>query len=165
MNTDPQFNCLLATWTIICGSVCVVQWCCHGWRAIPPWPPRPLRRPRRWEAGAAPPPLLHQAERGTLTLQLPIQRQVSVPNRHLLTVLQIHDIFVWIRIRIQRSMHLDPDSDTDQGANKKEFFLWSFSAYYFLKIRPFTSFFKDKKLKRSHKTLGIKVFLTIFAWW
>ncbi len=28
----------------------------------------------------------------------------------------------------------------------------------------FTSFFKDKKSKRSHKTVGIKVFPTIFAW-
>jgi hypothetical protein len=27
----------------------------------------------------------------------------------------------------------------------------------------FTSFFKDKKSKRSHKQIGIKVFLTIFA--
>jgi hypothetical protein len=27
----------------------------------------------------------------------------------------------------------------------------------------FTSFFKDKKSKRSHKTVEIKVFLTIFA--
>jgi hypothetical protein len=27
----------------------------------------------------------------------------------------------------------------------------------------FTSFFKDKKSKRSHKTVGIKVFLTTFA--
>jgi hypothetical protein len=26
----------------------------------------------------------------------------------------------------------------------------------------FTSFFKDKKSKRSHKTIGIMVFLTIF---
>jgi hypothetical protein len=32
----------------------------------------------------------------------------------------------------------------------------SFSAF-------FTSFFKDKKAKRSHKTAGNKVFLTIFA--
>ncbi len=29
----------------------------------------------------------------------------------------------------------------------------------------FTSFFKDNKSKRSHKTVGIKVFLTIFACW
>jgi hypothetical protein len=28
----------------------------------------------------------------------------------------------------------------------------------------FTSFFKDKKSKRNHKTVGIKVFLSIFAW-
>ncbi len=28
----------------------------------------------------------------------------------------------------------------------------------------FTSFFKDKKLKRSHKTVGIKIFLAMFAW-
>jgi hypothetical protein len=28
----------------------------------------------------------------------------------------------------------------------------------------FTSFFKDKKSKRSYKTVGIKVFLTIFAY-
>jgi hypothetical protein len=28
-----------------------------------------------------------------------------------------------------------------------------------------TSVFKDKKSKRSTKILGIKVFLTIFAWW
>jgi hypothetical protein len=27
-----------------------------------------------------------------------------------------------------------------------------------------TSFFKDKKSKRSHKAVGIKVVLTIFAW-
>jgi hypothetical protein len=25
--------------------------------------------------------------------------------------------------------------------------------------------FKDKKSKRSHKAVGIKVFLTLFAWW
>ncbi len=28
-----------------------------------------------------------------------------------------------------------------------------------------TSVFKDKKSQRRHKTVGIKVFLTIFAWW
>jgi hypothetical protein len=27
----------------------------------------------------------------------------------------------------------------------------------------FTSFYKDKKSKRSHKTVGINVFLTIFT--
>ncbi len=29
----------------------------------------------------------------------------------------------------------------------------------------FTSIFKDKKSQRSHKTVGIAGFLTIFAWW
>ncbi len=43
--------------------------------------------------------------------------------------------------------------------------------YFFYKVFPlitlfegtFTSFFKDKKSKRSHKAVGIKVFLTTFA--
>ncbi len=49
-----------------------------------------------------------------------------------------------------------------QGANKKliekkkVFLLITFCC-------TFTSFLKDKKSKRSHKTVGIKVFLTIFA--
>jgi hypothetical protein len=43
---------------------------------------------------------------------------------------------------------------------KNYFFNTFFSAYYFLST--FTSFFKDKKSK-SHKIVGIKVFLTIFA--
>jgi hypothetical protein len=38
----------------------------------------------------------------------------------------------------------------------------SFVAYYFLKV-TFAPFFKDKKSYRSHKTVGINVFLTIFA--
>ncbi len=29
----------------------------------------------------------------------------------------------------------------------------------------YTSFYKGKKSKRSHKTVGIKIFLAIFAWW
>jgi hypothetical protein len=44
-----------------------------------------------------------------------------------------------------------------------------FISLSFLIITPFearfTSFFKDKKSKRSHKTGGIKSYLTIFAWW
>jgi hypothetical protein len=55
---------------------------------------------------------------------------------------------------MDRDPDSDPDSDPDpaisvidlQDANKK-----------------LISFFKDKKSKRSHKTVGIKVFLTIFA--
>ncbi len=37
-----------------------------------------------------------------------------------------------------------------------------FPAYYLLKVH-LHHFFEDKKSKRSHKTVGIKVFLTIFA--
>jgi hypothetical protein len=50
-----------------------------------------------------------------------------------------------------------------QEANKKPFFQ-SFSAYYSLKVH-LLHFSKTKSQKelRSHKTVGIKVFLTIFA--
>jgi hypothetical protein len=53
-------------------------------------------------------------------------------------------------------MYSDPDPAIFvidiQDANKKLF------------EGTLTSFLKDKKSKRSHKTVGIKVFLTIFAW-
>ncbi len=82
-------------------------------------------------------------------------------------MLRVHDILVWIRIRI-RTQILDPDLVIFvidlQDAKKTNFFL-SFSAHVFLKVHlhNFTTFFKDKKPKRSHKTVGIKVLLTIFA--
>jgi hypothetical protein len=65
-------------------------------------------------------------------------------------------------------MDLDTDSDPDsaifiielQDTNKKQFFLISFSAYYFSK-KHLHNFSRIKKSKRSHKTVGIKV--TIFA--
>jgi len=59
---------------------------------------------------------------------------------------------------------MDLDLDTDifvidlQDANKKLIFYISFSAYYFLKVHLHLF----SKI-RSHKTVGIKVFLTIFA--
>jgi hypothetical protein len=66
---------------------------------------------------------------------------------------------------------MDPDADPDPAifvsdlydANKQQIFLKKF--FYLLPFEgTFTSFFiKDKKSKRSHKTLGIKVFLNIFA--
>ena len=62
---------------------------------------------------------------------------------------------------------LDPDADPAvfvidlQDTDKKQFF---FLIFCFLLVEgKFTSFFKDKKSKRSHKTVKIKVFLTIFA--
>ena len=63
----------------------------------------------------------------------------------------------------------DPDSDPDvdqdpaifvidlQEANKKQIFMKFFCFY--LSEGTFTSFFKDKKSKRSHKAVGIKVLL------
>jgi hypothetical protein len=48
-----------------------------------------------------------------------------------------------------------------QVANKKKVFLKSFSAYYFLKVN-LHHFLKINSLKRSHKTVGMKVFLKLF---
>jgi hypothetical protein len=62
---------------------------------------------------------------------------------------------------------MDPDPDPSffiidlQDANKNEFKKKFFCIVLF--EGTFTSFFKDKKSKRSHKTVEIKVFLTIFA--
>jgi hypothetical protein len=62
---------------------------------------------------------------------------------------------------------MDPDPDPAvfvidlQEANNKLIFIKFFCLLLF--EGTFTSFFKDKKSKRSHKTGGIKVFLTIFA--
>ena len=65
----------------------------------------------------------------------------------------------------------DPDSDPDpdpaifvidiQEAKKTNFFIKFICLLLF--GGTFTSFFKDKKSKRSHKTVRIKVFLTIIA--
>ncbi len=85
-------------------------------------------------------------------------------------VLWIRDILV--RIRIRGSVPLwpmNPDPDHAifvfdlQDANKKLFF---FSTFFCLLLfeGTFTSLFLDKKSWRSHKTVWIKVFLTIFAW-
>jgi hypothetical protein len=71
------------------------------------------------------------------------------------TVLRIHDILVWIRIRIRGSMPLNNGSGFGPGscffvidlqdANKNQF-KKSFSAHYFLLFDgSFTSFLKDNK--------------------
>ena len=69
---------------------------------------------------------------------------------------------------------MDPDSDSDpdadpsifiidlQDANKKQIYKKKFSCILLFE-GTFTSFFKDKKSKRSHKTVEIKVFLSIFT--
>ncbi len=64
---------------------------------------------------------------------------------------------------------MDPDSDPDpvifvidlQDASKKLMFNTIFSAYYFLKVH--LHHFSKINIKKSHKIVGIKVFLTIIA--
>jgi hypothetical protein len=65
---------------------------------------------------------------------------------------------------------MDPDADPDppifiidlQDANKKLMFKKKFFCTLLFE-GTFTSIFKGKKSKRSHKTVEIKVFLAIFA--
>jgi hypothetical protein len=71
-------------------------------------------------------------------------------------------------------MDLDPDADPDadpnpsifiidlQDANKKTYLKKKFFCILLFE-GTFTSFFKGKKSKRCHKTVEIKVFLTVFA--
>jgi hypothetical protein len=70
--------------------------------------------------------------------------------------------------RIHASLTIDPDPDPAifvnnlQDGNKKLIFLKKVFSLLLYEGK-FSSFFKNKKSKRSHKTVGIKVFLTIFA--
>jgi|688.fasta_scaffold218217_2 hypothetical protein len=63
-------------------------------------------------------------------------------------VLRIHEILAWIRILLFSSLTLKMP---------KKFFLKPFLLITF--ESTFTSFFKDKKLKSSHKTVGLRFFL------
>ena len=66
---------------------------------------------------------------------------------------------------------MDPDPDpaifvTDLQETKKKLFLSEICLLMLISVLfegTFISFFRDKKSKRSHKIVGIKVFLTIFA--
>ncbi len=87
------------------------------------------------------------------------------------TVLRIHDILVWIWIRIRGSMPLTDGSGCgslsfhhwpSRCQQKKLFILKKFFCILLFE-GTLTSFFKHKKSKRSNKTVDIKVFLTIFA--
>ncbi len=69
---------------------------------------------------------------------------------HLLSLQGIRDILERLRMRIQEAQkHIDP---TDPDADSEHWY------------RTLTSFFEDKKSKRSYITV-IKVFLAIFAWY
>ncbi len=88
-----------------------------------------------------------------------VNTQVNILVLDYKAVFWIHVILVWIRIRILLFSSL-----TFKTPTKNWFFKRSFSAYYFLKVHLHL-FSKIKKSKRSPKTVGITVFLTIFAWW
>ncbi len=60
---------------------------------------------------------------------------------------------LWIRIRIRILLF-----SNKKIIVKKVYLIIIFWRYIYIS-------FKDKKPKRSHKTVGIKVFLSIFAWW
>jgi hypothetical protein len=49
-----------------------------------------------------------------------------------------------------------------QDANKKLIFLKEIFCLLLFE-GTFTSFFKDKKPQKSHKTVGLKIFLTLFT--
>jgi hypothetical protein len=65
---------------------------------------------------------------------------------------------------------MDPNADPDpaiffielKDSNEKLIFKKYFCLLLF--EGTFTTFFKDKKSKRSHKAVGFNVFFTIFAW-
>ncbi len=86
-----------------------------------------------------------------------VNTQVNVLVLDYQAVFRIHDILVWVRIRILLFSSLTSKTSTKNG-----FFKRSFSAYYFLKVHLHI-FSKINKSKRSHKTVGITGFLTIFA--
>jgi hypothetical protein len=76
---------------------------------------------------------------------------------------QLDEIQVWIRIRTKMSRipqhcwKLKLTGPLSRRHLKKKFFC------IILFEGTFTSYFKGQKSKRSHKTVEIKVFLTIFA--
>ncbi len=72
--------------------------------------------------------------------------------------------------RIQCLGLMDPDPDPiifvidPQDETKNKFCKNNFFCLLLFEVTC-TSFFKDKKVKKSHIIEGVKVFLTIFAWW
>ncbi len=87
-------------------------------------------------------------------------------------VFRIHDILVWIRIRIRGSRSLTNGS----GSGSCYFRHWpsrcqqktNFLTQFFLLVtfwRYIFIIFQRLKVKKSHKIVGFKVFLIIFAWW
>jgi hypothetical protein len=92
-------------------------------------------------------------------------------------VFRIHDILVWIRMWIRRSMPQRNGSGIRSGyesgscyfhhwpsrGQQKLIFLLNFSAYYFLKVHlhQFSKIKSQKELTKQYRNQG---FLNIFAW-
>ncbi len=101
-------------------------------------------------------------------------RTVTTSNlTYLQAVFRIRDILLWIRIRIRGSMPLTNGSGswirilllsslTFKMPTKNYFSKKAFQLITFWE-GTFTSFFKDEKSKRSHKTVGIKGFSCYFC--
>ncbi len=115
--------------------------------------------------------------KSTLCLCIPYVTHQQI-QCHLKPVFRIHDILGWIRIRILGSMLPTNGSGFGSGSwirillfsslafkmPAKNYFLTQF----FLLItfwRYIYIIFQRWKVQKSHKIEGIKVFLTIFAWW
>jgi hypothetical protein len=81
-------------------------------------------------------------------------------------VMRIHEILVRIRmrIRIRGSIPLTNGSGLVIASDLQDVHKKLFFAYFFLKVHlnHFLKITSHKEL--SHKTVGINVFLTIFAW-
>ncbi len=110
-----------------------------------------------------------------LPLHGPPEGPRHLPRSAEIAVFRIRDISVWIRIRIRGSMRLTNGSGSGfrcgSGSRSCYFRYWPSWRQKKLSKKKnfclllfegtFTSFFNNKKSKRSHKTVGIKVFLTI----
>jgi hypothetical protein len=68
-----------------------------------------------------------------------------------------------VSARILLKTRLESSDLQDTGTYQKLFFIQVFCLLLFEVTFTFTSFFKAKKSKRSHRTVEIKVFLAIFA--
>ncbi len=138
------------------------------WQTAPPWSSQ--RIPRLWHtrrlgSSRRPPCRRCRGQTGPdLTKMHGYWRRC---RRYIVPVLRIHDILVWIRIRGSTPLTNGSGSfyfhHWPSRCQQKIFFFKQVFFCILLFKGTFTSFFKDKKSKISHKTVEIKVFLTILA--
>ncbi len=139
-----------------CAQACPTRNCWWG-----PGPPscscRTSTAPRRPSLSTRTPWVWASARLQATTSLSTSRQELPLPPQHqtrlFTAVLRIHDILVLIRF---------------SGSMPTLTNRFGFGSCYF-RQRPSRRqqklIFKDKKSKRSHKTKGINVVLTIFAWW